>query len=549
MPHSCEILLPDYVEKKFESLGYRSSFRKRWLKLLVISETNPLACLYFKSEKSMRKEQLRQISSGYTYIIHPLSKFRQWYEVYLLLFYVMMLIVKPLDTCIKRFKITARHRTVSVALDFLSFVDIVTNFFTGYIVTKTKTIELDPWKIAKNYVFGPFFVSDVLGSMKFLIFLGMEHPPLIFIGIQNIFCFSRAIRVWTLMKLILRVSALTNIKSKTTLFTICCISLFLFILHFFTCLVIGLKIIIRYNFQAPDPENTSDINVYEEYIDYMFRSSAYLLGITLPQVYFEEHFKKPEDFVTAVFGYLVGKILIISTWIIIALSILANRSTQIKYQKIMNELEEYMIQKQLPINLRKKITTYYHFKYQGSYFKEDLITYLLSDNLKKDINMGICRYLISNVSIFKELSKDQVSDIVQVLISEIFLPNDAIIQAGTIGEAMYFLASGTVAVYTHSGKEICHLQDGAYFGEISLVVKGQKRSASISAVEICHIYRLKKSDFQKTLMKYRQIYQSIINTAEMRLKETSHVEETYKKTLFEETYTDSTVREQLQSQH
>ncbi|CAG9828955.1 unnamed protein product [Diabrotica balteata] len=215
----------------------------------------------------------------------------------------------------------------------------------------------------------------------------------------------------------------------------------------------------------------------------------------------------------------------------------------------MNELEEYMIQKQLPINLRKKITTYYHFKYQGSYFKEDLITFLLSDNLKKDINMGICRYLISNVSIFKELSKDQVSDIVQVLISEIFLPNDAIIQAGTIGEAMYFLASGTVAVYTHSGKEICHLQDGAYFGEISLVVKGQKRSASISAVEICHIYRLKKSDFQKTLMKYRQIYQSIINTAELRLKETSHVEETYKKTLFEETYTDSTVREQLQSQH
>ena len=39
---------------------------------------------------------------------------------------------------------------------------------------------------------------------------------------------------------------------------------------------------------------------------------------------------------------------------------------------------------------------------------------------------------------------------------------------------MYFLFKGTAAVMTPTGQEVCHLEDGAHFGEIALIVKDRK---------------------------------------------------------------------------
>lgn len=37
---------------------------------------------------------------------------------------------------------------------------------------------------------------------------------------------------------------------------------------------------------------------------------------------------------------------------------------------------------------------------------------------------------------------------------EMFLPGDIITKAGAVGDCMYFITSGTVAVYTPMGKEV-----------------------------------------------------------------------------------------------
>lgn len=62
--------------------------------------------------------------------------------------------------------------------------------------------------------------------------------------------------------------------------------------------------------------------------------------------------------------------------------------------------------------------------------------------------------MVDSVSIFKDMPQHIVVDIVNSLKAEIFLPNDIIVKAGTIGECMYFLASGTVCVVTPTGKEV-----------------------------------------------------------------------------------------------
>jgi CRP-like cAMP-binding protein len=49
-----------------------------------------------------------------------------------------------------------------------------------------------------------------------------------------------------------------------------------------------------------------------------------------------------------------------------------------------------------------------------------------------------------------------------------------IIKAGTVGECMFFIASGSVCVTTAYDQELCHLEEGEYFGEVAFVLKNRK---------------------------------------------------------------------------
>lgn len=53
-----------------------------------------------------------------------------------------------------------------------------------------------------------------------------------------------------------------------------------------------------------------------------------------------------------------------------------------------------------------------------------------------------------------ELPQDIVMEVISHLKSEVFLPNDIIVKAGTPGDCLYFLETGTVSVLTKNGKEV-----------------------------------------------------------------------------------------------
>jgi len=81
-----------------------------------------------------------------------------------------------------------------------------------------------------------------------------------------------------------------------------------------------------------------------------------------------------------------------------------------------------------------------------------------AEPLREEIALQSCRRLIENVAIFKNLPRDVLQLIVKHLKFELYLPNDIIIKAGSQGDCMYFLSSGTVAVLTPTGKEVSFLK-------------------------------------------------------------------------------------------
>jgi signal-transduction protein with cAMP-binding, CBS, and nucleotidyltransferase domain len=62
--------------------------------------------------------------------------------------------------------------------------------------------------------------------------------------------------------------------------------------------------------------------------------------------------------------------------------------------------------------------------------------------------------LLTNVELFRHLPQIVVTQLIGALRSEIFMPNDVLVKAGARGDALYFVASGTIAVYDNAGKEV-----------------------------------------------------------------------------------------------
>lgn len=54
-----------------------------------------------------------------------------------------------------------------------------------------------------------------------------------------------------------------------------------------------------------------------------------------------------------------------------------------KYDEMEDQLKEYMKHKQLPSYMRNRILTYYEFIFQRRYFKENEISFTISEQLRQ----------------------------------------------------------------------------------------------------------------------------------------------------------------------
>jgi len=159
-----------------------------------------------------------------------------------------------------------------------------------------------------------------------------------------------------------------------------------------------------------------------------------------------------------------------------------------------------MKKKQLPMYLQNRLTLFYQMKFRGSYFKENEILSLLSEPLQREMLINTNQLFVERMKLFRDVSQSLISSIAANCMKEQFLPHDIvsycrhslcathiclslpfgvvkIIKAGTTGDCLFLIGSGTVCLKTPSGREVCHLEDGDHFGEIALILKNSKVSS------------------------------------------------------------------------
>lgn len=182
---------------------------------------------------------------------------------------------------------------------------------------------------------------------------------------------------------------------------------------------------------------------------------------------------------------------------------------------------------------------------------------LSSDRIVQDVLKHNCRALVRRVPFFAEADSHVVGDVIRRLKNEFFQPGDEICAADSVGNRMFFLQSGNVAVTLKDGTVVAHLKDGSYFGGWELdkiyiyifffylicewnesicncscssvlwidsifsatemcLLRQEKRNASVIAEAYCTLYSLSIEDFNQVLESYPKLRQSMEEISEMR---------------------------------
>ncbi|XP_045477531.1 potassium/sodium hyperpolarization-activated cyclic nucleotide-gated channel 1-like isoform X2 [Harmonia axyridis] len=529
MPHICSV----QHETSQTFLPYNENTKnvyKKFLRYLLdwslVWKRHPQFSHFYKSTTAYLVERKLHASSRYFYIIHPMSRLSFGMELVLMMSYPFAFIYYPLASSFFKLKHLYRkgYSRTETTFQCIFMLEIILRFFIGRKHSRLKKVIINQRVIIKKYILSFYFIIDICGALPITYALPLTEDKIILICLASMRTL-KILRIGSFLSYlhdllkVLHLSAYQGVIKFVTIIG--------FTIHWFTCIHYGVKRV-RYIFIEP---NTGYSVIYRNVTNSPYLDTAYkTMGTILAARRDSPYRTAIEHKILNCLFLLCGRVIILFLGVVLINQILQTAEMDIKYRDVLGQLNEFMKRKKLPLATRNRLIAFYEYKFQGKYVKEKKIENLLSDRLKKEVNFHSSNQLIKQVQIFEDVPTKILGEVLSHLKSEVFLPNDIIISAGSPAECMYFIASGTVAVTTASGREVCHLEDGGYF-----------------ALEICETYRLDSKTFRNCFKSNPGIFQKLKAEAEKRELETQKLEEEFQEKLFLKTYLGDRRRETYDS--
>ncbi|XP_070156836.1 potassium/sodium hyperpolarization-activated cyclic nucleotide-gated channel 1 [Polyergus mexicanus] len=537
MEHTCQLFLKQ--EDKFPFAAVKPlTFKNVWAAWCGISKYTPKCNLYMDSMATIYTERARHTVFKYWWTIHPFSYGRFLWDTFMMIIYLIAFFTIPFMVCFVIMDYESINLDkVNIPIYAICWLDITFNCITGYYNKRNMSVELKPTKILISYLKG-FLVPDVLSSLPY------DHVTLPWrrlpgnnshyvVVLLNIAPVIKLTRYYTLHSNIHYLFTHLEIENfYLEMFTTLLLGLYL--IFWFSCLCYLIPILMMYLVNIPpiECEECWMMRLEDSSLRYKLQNAVFIVmenilasgyGLYIPE--------KNGHIIFNSFLMIIGRFIVCYMLVMCFRVKAEKKASESKFQELIDQVKAYTRQRQLLPHMKKRLLAYYHYRFKNTYFRGKRILSELTEPLREEIALQSCRRLIENVAIFKNLPKNILQSIVKNLKFELFLPNEVIIKAGTQGDCMFFLSSGTVAVLTPTGKEMCHLSDGAYFGEIALLVADQRRVASVIAIEICEIYRLDRKDFRHCIDVHSELFAEIERIATERVEKTVRVEEQHKRFL------------------
>lgn len=443
--------------------------------MFLMDPNHPRAMDFYESRRIInQKIQEHYISKQY-YIIHPFSKFHIAYKFIVILLYPLGFGVSFFLLC----SITITRKEI-LYLNLIYYMDMIIIFFTGYIVSEEQDVVLNQKKIAKKYL-RTYFFFDLIPNLPYGLFYSLyskQHWFTYFYLYGTLIELLKMSRLITIQRYARELFKYFEIRVKPWFVIIA--SLMLYVLSII--LASGIQILSHTHVSAF--QLSYDLAYYDEHTWIKKNSSYqsllignipapqylsfYLVHVTLslgilPPIEVDLWYEKLMWLLTLILCGGANLLLMIVT----LTYFLSKSSTEVKFHCLMNQVEAYMESKNLPQTLQTKIKMYYKYKYRNQYFRDEYIKAMLSDNLNREINRYICKTWIENFPVLAKMPTYKLNQLMTHFELKIYMHGETIFEYGNIPQYTYFINSGTVALYTKSGIEFRHIEDGGYYGAMA----------------------------------------------------------------------------------
>ncbi|XP_030755416.1 uncharacterized protein LOC115881859 [Sitophilus oryzae] len=442
----------DELLNSFICTGLFIHTRRKLKKCFMVNSKHPLTKYYIRSSSQFKREEARHLTANYN-MIHPFSMFSFAFRIYMFFILCFTYIWWPIIAAHWPPELTNNVYTVS----YISYlVLIILSFYSGYYEKENNVVVLSSKEVARSYLTS-YFVFDIVSIMPYflriLTWQNKWNSDNIYIRnlkwILPLFAYARYLYFLdTLHQIKLYLELNVYVYSGIR----CVINLMVTIL--------GLNLVVYYLLiEVPEfkdrPPFASAMSTFE------------VLMMISHGLHVSDHII---DKLCPVFLILYGFFVQLLLYVVAYQLWYQFSSTRNQQQKAYASIEAYMAHKALPLELRNRIFLYLNFKFQRKFYKESSISKITPSVLKKEILIALSRNSIFEVELFKDIPMDGLTSLRANLIYLIFLPGDVIIEAGTTGNSMFFILTGTVTVTAVNGTEICRLKDGTHFGEIALMI-------------------------------------------------------------------------------
>merc|ERR1719428_1506474 len=106
-----------------------------------------------------------------------------------------------------------------------------------------------------------------------------------------------------------------------------------------------------------------------------------------------------------------------------------------------------------------------------------------------------------SIEFFRDCDVRFLDRVATCLETKLYVPEDVIVEEGTVGESLNILYKGTVSVSVR-GLKVAELRDGSCFGEIAVLGVSTLRVATVRALTICDIRSLTRQIFLRLIKEF-----------------------------------------------
>lgn len=125
--------------------------------------------------------------------------------------------------------------------------------------------------------------------------------------------------------------------------------------------------------------------------------------------------------------------------------------------------------------------------------------------------------LLFQVAFLKGADDDLIADLASSLTTEEFDEGKVVVNEGDKGDSFYLIGRGQLVV-SKQGEKVTELGPGAYFGEGALLSE-QMRSATITAISKCLLYKLSRASFEFILERFPTVRDDVLGAHHTRLQD------------------------------